>query len=121
MRCQNPALSANAKVLWALCEMSINIYGIDVISSTKIAHCVGLSKYKVLQVLHTLKKAGLVERASMGCPAVFCCGEYKEMVCDAKPPINGWTLTDKGRNGAVYKRAQEDYLHDLENIAHKEE
>lgn len=90
-------------VLNALCRCSHNLYGVDVFTSKQLAERTGLDRCKVVQVLHYWRDEGIVERASMGCPAQFTGGEYDEMICDAAPPINGWSLTEKGRETDAYK------------------
>lgn len=117
MKCENPKLPANAKVLWALCELSNNVYGIDVIQTKSIMECTGLSKYNVKKQLHFWHDRGLIERASMGRPAQVSCGEIEELICEAAPPINGWKLTEKGRKSQVFKIAQDDYIKSLEEWA----
>ena len=57
------------KVFKAICSMSNNIYGIDVITTKSIINSTGLSRYKVIQNIHLLREDGLVKRASMGRPA----------------------------------------------------
>lgn len=104
-------------VLNALCRCSHNFYGVDVFSSKHLAERTGLTRYKVLQVLNIFRSEGLVDRASMGCPTQFTGGEYDEMICDAAPPINGWSLTEKGRETDAYKASKKEYLDGLAELA----
>lgn len=101
------------KVLRAICALSNNIYGIEVVRTNDIMACTKLSKYKVIQSIHLLREDGLVKRASMGCPEQVSHGEYEELICDAAPPVNGWALTKKGYASAEYKVAEAEYLNGL--------
>lgn len=101
------------KVLRAICALSNNIYGIEVVNTKDIMARTKLSKYKVIQNIHLLREDGLVKRASMGCPAQVSRGEYEELICDAAPPVNGWALTKKGYASAEYKVAEAEYLNGL--------
>lgn len=98
-----------------LCRCEQNWYGIDVMSSKDIAKKLNISQYAALKALHSLVKDGLVERGSMGCPAIFTGGEYDELVCEAKPPINGFRLTVKGKDTDVYRNEQTNYERSLSN------
>lgn len=109
--------SEREAVLTALCCMSHNFYGIEVVTSKSIAERTGLSRYKVLQVLNNFRSEGLVDRTSVGCPAQFTGGEYDEMICDAAPPLNGWALTAKGKETDAYKTSEKDYLDGLAEMA----
>lgn len=100
-------------VLRAICALSNNIYGIEVVKTKDIMARTKLSKYKVIQNIHLLREDGLVKRASMGCPAQVSRGEYEELICDAAPPVNGWALTKKGYASAEYKVAEAEYLNGL--------
>ena len=100
-------------VLCAICALSNNIYGIEVVETKDIMARTKLSKYKVIQNIHLLREDGLVKRASMGCPAQVSRGEYEELICDAAPPVNGWALTKKGYASAEYKAAEAEYLNGL--------
>ena len=101
------------KVLRAICALSNNTYGIEVVKTKYIMDCTKLSKYKVIQTIHLLREDGLVKRASMGCPAQVSVGEYNELICEAAPPVNGWALTKKGYASAEYKTAETEYINGL--------
>ena len=101
------------KVVRAICAVSNNTYGIEVVKTKDIMDRTKLSKYKVIQNIHLLREDGLVKRASMGCPAQVSRGEYEELICDAAPPVNGWALTKKGYASAEYKVAKAEYLNGL--------
>lgn len=97
------------KVFATLCSLSNNIECYDVFSSAILAKRTELSQYKTLKALHCLCDLGMVERASMGCPAQFSYGEITEMICDAAPPISGWSLTEKGRETDVFQKAKKEF------------
>ena len=105
------------KVFKAICSMSNNIYGIDVITTKSIINSTGLSRYKVIQNIHLLREDGLVKRASMGRPAQVSGGEYEELICEAAPPVNGWVLTKHGYASVEYKAAESEFLKGLEEWA----
>lgn len=113
MRCENQDLPPKSRVFWAMCELSCNHYGIDVITTKNIMNSTKLSKYMALKQLRLWREHGFIERASMGCPAQYSGGEYDEMICEAYPPINGWRLTKKGCESGTYKTAQKEYLDGL--------
>ena len=117
MRCENPKLPASAKVLWAMCELSNNIYGIDVIETKTVMRCTGLTKYMVIKQLHFWRDKGMIERASMGCPAQVSHGEIEELISEAAPPVNGWRLSERGYKSNVFKIAKDDYLKSLAELA----
>lgn len=104
-------------VLKALCELSWNYYGIDVFPARTIAGRIESSYRKVLNALHVLRDRGLVKRSSMGCPAVESCGEYHELECEAAPPINGWSLTEKGNDTKIAELAYQEYCEGLRKWA----
>ncbi len=56
------------------------------------------------KALHGLVAQELIERASQGQPAVESCGEYRELVCEAAPPKNGYAISKKGFESAIWKK-----------------
>lgn len=66
-----------------------------------------VTKYRMRKALKELMADGLIEYTSQGRPAIESCGEYKELVCDAAPPINGYTLTKAGFESDEWKIASE--------------
>lgn len=106
------------KVLQIMCKTELDIYGeIYVFSSREIAIRAKMSRQNVIKILHELHNKGLVEKASQGCPAQVSCGEVTELICDAAPPKNGWSLTDKSRESSIYKAEQEKFNKSLEKWA----
>ncbi len=65
----------------------------------------GLTKYRARVAIHELEDEGMVEYTSQGFPAVVSCGEYAELVCEARPPKNGYTLTEKAFDSDRWKDA----------------
>lgn len=66
-----------------------------------------VTKYRMRKALEELMADGLIEYTSQGRPAIESCGEYKELVCDAAPPINGYALTKAGFESDEWKEASE--------------
>lgn len=108
------------KVFRAMCKMSHNFYlDSSVYTSREIAGIVEMPRCTVLKTLHELRNDGLVERASEGCPARVSYGEVVELICDAAPPINGWSLTEKARETAIYKEEAELFDKSMEEWAER--
>ena len=60
-----------------------------------------ITKYLMRKTLRELIVDGLIEYTSIGCPAMKIeeYGEfagYREVFCEAKPPVNGYALTNAG-------------------------
>ena len=92
-----------AKVFEYFCKAEIYSFGeCFVISSKTISEQLKISRYKARKAIHEFVSLGYLKRASQGCPAVESFGEYRELVCDAMPPINGYALTKKARNHPTY-------------------
>lgn len=96
------------------CEISLYtcLYAPDkaVITITNIVNLIeGLTKYRARKALKSLIADGLVEYTSQGCPAVESIGEYRELIEEARPPINGYTLTKTGFQSEQFKRAYNDW------------
>lgn len=78
----------------------------------------GLTRYKARKALKQLKKEGLIEYASQGQPAIFSqsAESYPELIDEARPPINGYSLTKKGRNTETYKKKLKELENDMEKF-----
>ena len=76
----------------------------------------GITKYQAAKVVHSLCNEGLLERTSLGCPAeVAYYGEGEpELIDDAHPPLNGFSLTKKALETEEYKRADKEYIEELD-------
>ncbi len=84
-----------------------NFMGYDfVTSSRQLAEELKMPRSRVLKALHELTADGMVEKRSMGRPAVVSHGEVAELECEAMPPANGWGLTKKGYNTEYYRSEQ---------------
>lgn len=77
----------------------------------------GMTKYKARKALKEIIAEGLICYKSQGCPAIVSCGEYQELICDARPPINGYALTEKGYKSNEYKEAYAKWCKSLEDLA----
>jgi DNA-binding transcriptional MocR family regulator len=84
-----------------------NFVGDDfVTSSRQLAEKLKMPRSRVLKALHELVADGLVEKRSMGRPAVVSYGEVTELECEAMPPANGWGLTKQGYDTEYYRAEQ---------------
>ncbi len=101
------------KVFRKICELSFNWYGVNVFTSANLAKSIGMSRYATLKALHGLRDAGLVQNGCMGRPAIETGYEYKELVCDAMPPLRGFSLTPKALETDIYKQANRNNLQSL--------
>lgn len=82
----------------------------------------GMTRYRARKALHALIDDGLICYKSQGCPAIVSFGEYQELVADAAPPINGYTLTEKGYKSEEWKQAYRAWEESMEEwCAHDEE
>lgn len=74
----------------------------------------GLTKYKARKALKSLKDDGVICYKSQGCPAIESYGEYRELVCEAMPPINGYAITKQGYETQEWKDAYADWCKSME-------
>lgn len=89
-----------------LCELEAFCLEEWVWSSKDIAESIeGAKREDVRKALTWLRLNGLVKKACIGRPAIETFGEYRELVCEAKPPKKGWTLTDLGLQSPEFKEA----------------
>lgn len=77
----------------------------------------GLTKYRARKAIKLLIADGIVCYKSQGCPAIESCGEYRELIAEARPPINGYCLTKKGYNSPEYRQAYKAWCKALEEYA----
>ena len=107
----------------ANCEVSV--YSIPyppdrvVVSTGEIAKMCSWSKYRVRKAIKGLVEKGMIERASCGCPAVESHGEYRELVCDAMPPKNGYAITAAGFQSKDWKDVYSMWTKSMEEWANK--
>lgn len=77
----------------------------------------GLTKYRARIALRELITEGMIKYTSQGCPAIESCGEYRELVCDARPPINGYCLTKKAFNSEPWRNVYSDWCKSMKEWA----
>lgn len=65
----------------------------------------GMTRYRARKALKALIEDGTICYKSQGCPAIVSCGEYQELIAEAAPPINGYTLTPKGYETEDWEQA----------------
>lgn len=90
-----------------------------VVSTGEIAKMASWSKYSVRKAIKGLVEKGLIERAGCGCPAVESYGEYRELVCDAMPPKNGYAITKVGFKCDDWKDIYSEWKKSMEEWANK--
>lgn len=118
---------AKEKVLKILigCEISLYtcIYGPDkaVVPISNILHLSdGMTKYRARQALKSLISDGLICYMSQGCPAICSPStesHYAELIDEARPPINGYTLTKKAFETQPWKDAYDRWNKSMEEWA----
>lgn len=77
----------------------------------------GLTKYKARKALKQLIADGIICYTSQGCPAVVSHGEYRELISEAAPPVNGYALTEKGFNTNEWHQAYAQWEKSMEEWA----
>lgn len=93
------------------CETSLYIaaYAPDhaVVPISNIAHLLKWTKYRIRKAIKELKELDLVEYKSQGRPAIMSYGaeSYPELLDEARPPINGYALTQKAFESDMWKEA----------------
>lgn len=92
-----------------------------VVSASEIANILLWTKYRVRKAIKYLVSDGLIERASVGRPAIESCGESRELVCDAMPPKNGYALTPKGFRCEEWKALYAEWCKSMEEWANSKE
>ena len=85
--------------------------------SNILAFVNGLTKYRARKALKELISDGVICYTSQGCPAIVSYGEYKELIADAAPPINGYCLTKKGFETVEWKQAYKQWKKSMEEWA----
>jgi len=88
-----------------------------VVSTGEIAKMTLWTKYRVKKAIKGLVEKGLIERASVGRPAVASYGEYVELVCDAMPPKNGYAITKQGFQSEEWKGIYDVWCRSMEEWA----
>ena len=88
-----------------------------VIAISNLVSLTGLTKYGCRKACKALIEDGMIEYTSQGCPAIVSYGEVPELVCDARPPINGYALTKKAFESERWKQAYEEWNKSMEDWA----
>ncbi len=81
----------------------------------------GMTLYGAKKALQWLVKKGLVQYVSVGRPAIVSEGESHELVSEARPPLNGYILTQTGFESFEYKDAYREWDRILADIEDDEE
>lgn len=96
-----------AKMFREMCRIAniidIPLYDDDVFTTSELADFMGISKYKTRKAIKILLDIEYIKRGSVGRPAIVRGYEYPELVCEAAPPLNGFILTEKGRQSEIFK------------------
>lgn len=115
---------AKDKILSTLmsCEISLytTLYAPDtaVVSiSNLMALIPGLTKYRARLAIKELMQEGMVRYTSQGHPAIESFGEYRELVCDAMPPTNGYALTKQAFESDTWKSVKTEWEKSMEEWA----
>lgn len=104
------------------CEIGLNmvLYGPE-FACVPISSLLGLNpeltRSQARRAIKELINDGMIFYTSQGRPAIESGGEYRELVCEAAPPINGYALTKSGFKSAEYRAAYEDWKTSLKEWA----
>lgn len=104
------------------CEISLytTLYAPDtaVVSISNILALIpGLTKYRAMLAIKELMQDGMVRYTSQGHPAIESFGEYRELVCDAMPPTNGYALTKQAFESDTWKSIKTEWEKSMEEWA----
>lgn len=108
----NAIINAEIDFLNTCCIPSTAVSTISEITSST-----GLTKYGARKAIKELIKDGMIYYTSQGCPAIESCGEYRELVCEARPPINGYALTAHAFRSSAWHEAYDDWCKSMEEWA----
>lgn len=101
------------KVFRTMCMYAQDWHDIRVYPVRLIAQSTGLSVYKVRNAINELRAAQLVERGCVGRPAIESGYEYKELECEAMPPLHGFSLTNKAVDTEIFKEEEQSFIKGL--------
>ena len=105
------------------CEISLYTacYAPDkaVVPISNIISLLKWTKYRSRKALKELRELELIEYTSQGCPAIVSYGaeSYPELIDDAHPPINGYTLTKKAFESELWKECYSEWSKSMEEWA----
>lgn len=89
-----------------------------VVPTGNLASLLNCTKYKVRKAIKGLLAMGYVEYTSQGRPAIESNTENGyELICEALPPINGYTLTELGFSTIQFKEAKTAFDKSMEEWA----
>lgn len=89
-----------------------------VVTTSNLADLLKCTKYKVRKALKGLIAIGYIEYISQGCPAIESNTENGcELICESRPPINGYALTKLGFSTIQWRRAKEEFDKSMEEWA----
>lgn len=92
-----------------------------VVTISNLCNLTGLPRYGARKALRSLIADGLVKYTSQGCPAIVSYGECPELVEEARPPINGYTLTKAAFQTDRWKKAYKDWEDGMREWANRTE
>ena len=105
----------------ANCELSnyTTMYPYErvVVSTGDIAKMCLWTKYRTKKAIKGLVEKGLIERASCGCPAAVSYGECPELICETKPPMNGYAISKQGFKSEEWKDIYDMWCRSMEEWA----
>lgn len=104
------------------CEISLytTLYGPDtaVVSISNFLSLIpDLTRYRARLAIKDLLQDGIIKYTSQGHPAIESFGEYRELVCDAMPPTNGYALTRKAFETETWKARYAEWEKSMEEWA----
>ena len=104
------------------CEISsyTTAYATDraVISAKNVSRNLNAPIYQVRKSIRELVNIGYIERCSVGRPAIESNTENGyELICEALPPLNGFSLTELGFKSEYYKREYDKFNKSMEEWA----
>ena len=113
------------KVFSCIMSCEISLYTVcyapnkAVVPISNIVSLLEWTKYRVRKALKELRELGLIEYTSQGCPAIVSYGaeSYPELIDDAHPPINGYSLTKKAFESELWKEHYSEWSKSMEEWA----
>lgn len=101
----------------------MTLYGPEraVVSAKEAAKILKWTEYRTRKAIRELVRRGWIERATCGRPAVESFGEYRELVCEAMPPLNGYAITPEGFMTDHWLLAYDEWCRSMEEWANGKE
>ena len=90
-----------------------------VVPISNIVYLKKWTKYRVRKALRELRNLDLIEYTSQGCPAIMSYGAESEpeLIDDARPPINGYALTEEAFDTPIWKELYAEWVKGVEEWA----